>query len=69
MAPVMWEKLVTGLSNASDRSMLTLLSPKSGILPHIRELDIYGTLQGTKTHRLQLLVTALPRNVLRSFSS
>jgi hypothetical protein len=63
----MWEILETDLSVSDHRSMVTLLNPDSGILPHVRELDIVGTETPNQEDCLKLLITALPRDKLRKF--
>jgi hypothetical protein len=65
MAPTMWQTLRTTLGESNGRSLVTLLNPDSGILPHIRELQICGTKMKDLEDRLRLLITALPRDRLR----
>lgn len=64
MAPMMWEELETDLGAASARSMATLLHPRSGILGHVRDLEINGTKEGED--RLKLVIAAIPQDRVRS---
>jgi hypothetical protein len=64
MAPMMWEELETDLGAASARSMATLLHPRSGILSHVRDLEINGTKEGED--RLKLVIAAIPQDRVRS---
>ena len=61
---MMWEELETDLGAASARSMATLLHPRSGILSHVRDLEINGTKEGED--RLKLVIAAIPQDRVRS---
>jgi hypothetical protein len=73
MKPIMWERLEADLNDRRDssakRSIMTLLAPNSGILPHVRELCIAGEMDTEQAHHLGLLIMALPRDKLRSFEA
>jgi hypothetical protein len=73
MKPLMWERLEADLNDRRDsyakRSIMTLLAPNSGILPHVRELCIAGEMDTEQADHLGLLIMALPRDKLRSFEA
>lgn len=75
MAPILWEVLTLTANMSEDpEEHACLLRPQSGILPHIRYINIvrlYGSLCCEADHvldsNLRLLLCALPRNRLRGF--
>jgi hypothetical protein len=70
MAPMMWKTFSTDLRPTATKALATLLHPDSGILPHVRQLDVLDAVKyrnGDDT--LKIVLTALPRNSLRSFFS
>jgi hypothetical protein len=70
MAPIMWREHKTDLAPSDTRSIVVLIHPQSGIMPHIRQLDIcIQTNNPDAVDRLRLAIGALPRDKLHTFSA
>jgi hypothetical protein len=74
IAPLMWETFSTDLQALpSSKQFSALIHPESGILPHVRTLNVLHEKDGElKTddetnNRLRLLIAAIPRERLRGF--
>jgi hypothetical protein len=70
VAPRLWETFKSDLRPTSKKTFGTLLHPQSGILPHIRALYTPHDLdQIHGEYNLRLLISAIPRDALRNFTS
>jgi hypothetical protein len=63
MYPLMWETFSNDMCSTSTKTLETLLHPDSGILRHVKELDLEFAVDATTENNLRLLITALPRVV------
>jgi hypothetical protein len=70
VAPIMWRELKTDLVPSDTRFIVVLIHPQSDIMPHIRQLDIcIQTNDPDTVDRLSLVIGALPRDKLQTFSA
>lgn len=70
LAPRTWEIISSNMQSTPTKTLEALFHPRSGILPHVRRLRIRSDLDPVHgEHNLRLLISALPRNALRSFES
>jgi hypothetical protein len=76
MVPMLWEALTSTFQPTPSKSMAALLQPQSGILPHVKRVNVKSGRSPTAAvcesniqATLRCLFTALPKQALHTFTS